>query len=207
MLTTIDYAIAALVGFLVGLLAIPTVLNVGVREALLVALLPWVFAPLFALGVWLGGVLGRRFAPFTQFGKFVAVGSLNTALDFAILNLLSAASGVTAGFLVGGVNVPGFLIAVTNSYFWNKYWVFRQSASGTFTHDFPRFFGVTLVGLLVNSGIVVAMTTLILSPFEDPTRWLNIAKVFATLISLVWNFAGYRLFVFRRQEPPSEVMR
>ena len=132
-----------------------------------------------------------------QFGKFAAVGFLNTAIDFGVLNLLSLTTGITSGYIIGGVNIPGFLAAATNSYFWNKFWVFKKSGEGGVWHDFPRFLAVTVTGVLINGGAVVLLTTFVSPPFGmDGVRWLNISKVFATVITLVWNFFGYKFFVF-----------
>lgn len=199
MITKPDYAIGGFAGFFTGIFLIPVLYNIGVREQFIFMALPLAVALLFAFGMWLGKFLSRWVPLMSQLAKFAAVGFLNTALDFGILNLLSAATGVTAGIVVGGVNIPGFSIAVLNSYFWNKLWVFRGQDQGSMFHDFPKFFGVTFVGLLINSGIIVALTTLsepVLGLSEQ--AWLNAAKAGATIVSLIWNFAGYKFFVFKK---------
>lgn len=197
-----DYAIAILVGFFTGIFAVPTALNLGVRSVPILLGLPWAGAGLFAAGMAVAGFLARRMAFFAQFARFAAVGVLNTAIDFGILNLLSLASGVAGGFVVGGVNLPGFGAAVVNSYFWNKFWVFRdrdlEKIREPMLADFPKFFSVTLVGLFLNSGIVIVLTTY--APFFAAlaaSRRLNVAKAIATLANLAWNFAGYKFIVFR----------
>lgn len=193
-----DYAIAFLIGFFAGIAAVPTAYALGSRDPFVLLALPWIGAAVILFGVWLGAVLSRRMPFFWQLGKFGAVGILNTAIDFGVLNLLSVASGVTAGFVVGGVNLPGFAAAVVNSYLWNKLWVFqnRQLGERLFA-DFPKFFGVTLVGVAINSGFVILLTTYVtvLGGFDAGAR-LNIAKVVATAVTLIWNFVGYKFFVF-----------
>lgn len=196
-LNRIDYAIAALIGFLVGVFAIPTLINLAVRERAVLALLPLILPPLWVGGVWLGGALGRYFPFMTQFGKFAAVGLLNTAIDFGTLNLLSVVTGITAGFVIGGVNIPGFSVAAFNSYLWNKFWVFRgRGAVGIFS-DFPKFLAVAVAGVLINGTVVVTIT--LLPPFAgvNPTAWLNFSKAVATAITFAWNFIGYKFLVFR----------
>ena len=159
---------------------------------------------LWAAGVWLGYFLSRFFGFFRQFGKFAAVGFLSAAIDFAVLNIVSGFTGITAGNVVGLVNIPGFSIAVLNGYFWNKLWVFAPSGRGEgikpepILQDFPKFLAVTVLGLLVNSGIVVFLTTYVSAPeFFTPQEWLNVAKVFANAVALVWNFIGYKFVAFR----------
>ncbi|MBI2056136.1 MAG: GtrA family protein [Candidatus Sungbacteria bacterium] len=199
MLTKLDYAIGGFAGFFTGIFLIPMLYNLGVREPFVLMALPLAAALLFAFGVWLGKFLSRWVPLMGQLAKFAAVGFLNTALDFGILNLLSAATGVTAGVVVGGVNIPGFSVAVFNSFFWNKLWVFRGRQHSALLQDFPQFFAVTFIGLLINSGIIVAVTTFVEPAFGlSDQAWLNTAKAGATIVSFIWNFIGYKFFVFRR---------
>lgn len=201
-MTKIDYAIGGLIGFLVGIFAIPALINLGIRDQIILLALPWAVAPLFIFGVWFSGYLSRWFAFIAQFGKFAAVGFLNTAIDFGILNSLSVLTGITAGFKIGGVNIPGFAVAVTNAYFWNKLWVFKAQDNRGVLHDFPKFLLVSGSGLILNSGMIVLITTYFAQPDSvSSPLWLNIAKVLATGLSLVWNFVGYKFIVFRKASP------
>jgi len=197
-ISRIDYLIAALVGFLVGVFAIPTMVNLGIHSRVILFVLPLVIPPLWILGVWLGGFLGRWLPFMTLLGKFVAVGFLNTSIDFGILNILSMVSGITKGFIVGGVNIPGFAAAVMNSYFFNKFWVFKDRGDKGIFDDFPTFMAVTIAGLFLNSTVVILITTYSSPLFgASESTWLNFAKAFAAVVSLGWNFLGYKFFVFR----------
>lgn len=199
MITKNDLAIAALVGFLVGVFAIPTVVNLRIITSRIVFLiLPLIIPPLWVLGVWLGGFLSRWLPFMAQLAKFAAVGFLNTAIDFGTLNLLSVVTGIAKGFVLGGVNVPGFSIAVFNSYFFNKYWVFKDRGGQGVFSDFSTFLAVTLAGLVLNSGAVILGTTYVDPLFgAGESTWLNLVKVAATVISFGWNFLGYKFIVFR----------
>lgn len=211
MLTKEDYYIAALVGFLVGVFAVPTLINLDVNNKAVLMALPIVVPFLWAFGVWLGGFLARWLPFMAQFGKFVAVGFLNTVIDFGILNLLSAATGITAGAQVGLINIPGFIAAVLNSYFWNKFWVFKDRGEKNIFQDFPKFLLVTLIGLGINSGLLILLTGQTglahvaqgWPPLIRSQRLLNIAKAAATVLSLIWNFVGYKFFVFGRDSARS----
>ncbi len=193
-----DVRIAFIIGLLTGFFALPTVSNLGLNVP--VFILPLAAAVLFAFGVWIGETLGKKILVLSQFSRFVAVGFLNTAIDFGILNILSTWSGITAGLKIGGVNIPGFIVAVINSYFWNKLWVFkdRNKKEGVM-NDFLKFLTVTIIGMLLNSGIVILITTYI-PPLAgiSSSAWLNAAKASASIISLIWNFLGFKLIVFNR---------
>lgn len=200
----IDYYLAGFLGFLTGVFVIPTAFNLGIKSQIILLVIPLVLPPVFVLGLWLSNFIARKISFVGQFGKFAAVGFLNTAIDFGVLNILSALSGITAGFIVGGVNVPGFIIALFNSYLWNKLWVFGSKEKENLFQDMPKFLAVTFVGLLLNSSIVILATTYVPPVFVESSKaWLNLAKVFATITNLIWNFLGYRLVVFREKEQVS----
>lgn len=204
------------------------------------------------------GIL-QRYPVILQLCRFVAIGVLNTALDFLILNFISKTLAITSGIQLGGLNVVGFSAAVIQSYFWNRYWAFGEQESGIFKNfirlvlvgflgfmgmvtvllgaaagaqgvfylvmliayiifqvalwkgfglgkqgavnvpaaaQFWNFLIVSIVGLVINSGLVAVLSGIVNIGSEDLTK--NIAKILATVISLVWNFIGYKLIVFKR---------
>lgn len=199
MITKIDYYIVSLIGFMTGVFAVPTAINLGLRNAPVLIILPLVFPILFVIGLFIVSFLSRFLPPLAQFGKFAAVGLSSTAIDFGVLNILSLTTGITAGFILGGVNIPGFGVAVLNSYFWNKFWTFKAGGNRGVFQDFPKFLAVSLVGLLLNSGIII-LTTTYTSPFFglSSQTHLNMAKVMATVLVLFWNFFGLKFLVFRK---------
>lgn len=192
-----DYAIAVLIGFLTGVFAVPIFVNLHKGNRFFLILLPLLVPAIFFIGMRVAGILSRRRSFFAQFSKFVVVGLSNTAIDFGVLNLLSLATGIMSGFSLGGVNVPGFVLAVVNSYFWNKYWVFHGGDQKSIFHDFPKFVAVSVIGLFLNSGTVVLATTAG-GQFGNisPATLLNIGKVLGSILVLAWNFLGYKFIVF-----------
>ena len=205
MITKKDYFIAAVNGVLTGVFALAVLYFLDIDFPLQIPAVVFGVPILWVLGVWLGGFLGKWIGFFTQFGKFAAVGFSSASIDFAILNFISNLTGVTAGIIVGWINIPGFLVAVVNGYLWNRLWVFGAPPSSVFPsgglfHDFPKFFGVTVIGLLINSGIIVLLTTY-LPGFGFPASiWLNIAKVMANAVAMIWNFLGYKFIAFSHGE-------
>jgi len=53
--------------------------------------------------------------------------------------------------------------------------------------------------ILVNSGIVAIGTEFSAPAGMSPELWLNTTKVLATAASFLWNFVGYKVFVFRKE--------
>jgi putative flippase GtrA len=64
-------------------------------------------------------------------------------------------------------------------------------------HSFAVFFTVTLIGLGINSTLSsVVSTHLHLTKIVDLDK--NIAVAIATGASLIWNFTGYKIVVFKK---------
>lgn len=137
-----------------------------------------------------------------QFSKFVLIGFLNTAIDFTILNLLMWLTGIYKGRWIFLLNVISFSVAVVNSYLWNKFWVFKaREADQTkeIVSEFSQFIVIAVIGMIINSSIVFSITTFIPPVFGlNPQIWANLAKALATGVSLLWNFTGYKLIVFKK---------
>ena len=156
--------------------------------------LPIIFPILFALGTIVAGFMGRFLF---QFAKFVEIGVLNTLIDFGVLNLLVQITGITGGWDIAPLNAISFSCAVINSYFWNKIWTFEtKEGSGKV---FLQFLAVSIVGTIINTGIIVAGTGLFAPLFGlSSGLWMNMVKLAATMISMIWNFIGYKYIVFKK---------
>jgi len=160
--------------------------------------LPVIFPIIFLAGILLAEILAKTIKIIYQIVRFAEVGVLNTFIDFGILNLLIWLTGITGGLAIAPLNAISFLVACTNSYFWNKFWTFEKE--GTVTRkEFTQFLVISGIGIGINTGIVVAGTSLI-SPLLgfSPGAWANLIKVLATAVSMIWNFLGYKFIVFKK---------
>jgi putative flippase GtrA len=153
-----------------------------------------VYIVLAVVGTQVANFIGKKIAILWQLAKFSLVGVLNTAIDFGILNYLSILTGITGGTRVIPLNVLSFSVAVLNSYWWNKNWVFEGKKKA----NFVSFLIVSAIGIAINTGVVFAISTFIPAPSGISSGlWLNLGKILATVLSLAWNFLGYRLVVFK----------
>ncbi len=201
----------------------------------------------------------ERYPVILQLVRFAAIGVLNTALDFLILNLTSKSLNISSGLKLGQINIIGFSLAMVQSYFWNRYWAFSSEQTVTLLKNFIRlvlvgvlgfmafvlvligakisaqpvfylillavyflaevilwkafnlskpeststgrqfavFITVSVIGLLINSALVWLITSNF-SVTQNVDLNKNIAKIIATGASLVWNFIGYKVFVFKK---------
>ena len=160
--------------------------------------LPVVLPIIFLIGILLAEILARFIKIIFQITRFVEVGILNTAIDFGILNLLIWITGITGGLAIAPLNAASFLCATVNSYFWNRIWTFGKKEKGT-SKEFLQFLVVSGIGIGLNTGIVVLGTSW-LSPLAGLSggAWVNVMKVVATLVSMTWNFLGYKFVVFKK---------
>ncbi len=177
----------------------------------------------FAL--WIASLLSRLFPVLLQVAKFAAIGGLNTLLDLGVLNVLILISGVAAGYWYPVFKGISFIIANINSYFWNKHWTFQETQNNAeltqnnaeienlnsasiprqfrvksaSLKEFSQFFVVSLIGFAINVGVASLLVNIIGAPENiSLERWANIGALSATMISLIWNFIGYKFFVFKK---------
>ena len=139
---------------------------------------------------------------YLQAGKFVLVGILNTLIDFGVLNLLMFATGIASGLWFSVFKGISFLAAVINSYILNRIWTFKGVGQENKGKEFLQFFVVSCVGFSINVGIASLVVNVIAGHFIffgfSPKIWANVGALAATGCSMVWNFIGYKFFVFKK---------
>lgn len=135
-----------------------------------------------------------------QFIKFASVGAINTAIDFGVLNGLILVFGLgPQGMYFGLFKSISFTCAVINSFFLNKYWVFRKRES-TETKEPILFVLISLLGMFLNVGISHGVFQALSEVNELPTyAAVNIGALVGTAFVLAFNFFGYKFLVFKKK--------
>lgn len=161
----------------------------------------FVALPVLALlGVYIANIIGRKIPIIFQFAKYAVAGAANTAVDFGVLNILMFLTNTSKGEKIIILNSVAFLVAVIHSYLWNKFWTFKSTEKENSAVQFLQFLIVSLIAVLINGAIVYIISSKINPVFGlSDVAWTNIAKVVATVISLVWNFIGYKFIVFNKK--------
>lgn len=194
---TRDLCFSLVAAFITAAFLYPTLQTTNIYSSLPypLILIFGVFPIVSIVGMYVASMLGRKMLILWQVAKFGQVGVLNTAIDFGVLNFLIGYTQVLFGVGIIPLNITSYFIALLNSYLWNKNWVF----GGSKKNNFVTFVVVTLIGLAINTGVVYAITTFVPPVVvSSPELWANLAKVIATMFSLVWNFAGYKVIVFKK---------
>lgn len=193
-----DLYLSATIGFVFGVLVLLPLKNVGFAiTPKLIVLSVFGFTVLAPLALFIIYLASRFMPALYQFGRFAAVGALNTVIDLGVLNFLITLTDVSTGIYYSLFKAVSFLAAVVNSYFWNKFWTFASRTPST-AGEFGRFIFFTLIGLLINVGIATLVVDVAGPVFDAPAKTAaNVGAVVATAVSLLWNYFAYRRFVFK----------
>jgi putative flippase GtrA len=134
----------------------------------------------------------------SQIWRFAVVGTANTAIDLAVLNLLiySTGMGRSGGFYVT-FKAVSFMFATANSYLLNRQWTFAGASHGKRVHhQVSQFLGVSLIGLVVNVATATLFVALVPVVVVSAKLWPSVGALFGTACGLAVNFFGYKAFVF-----------
>jgi len=160
--------------------------------------IPIILPILSLIGMWLASILGKRLFIIYQASKFLLVGILNTLIDLGVLNFLILVSGTASGLSFSLFKGASFLVAVVNSYFWNKFWTFEKKETTKAPKEFAQFFVVALIGLGINVLIASFVVNVIGPQFGLSEKiWANLGAIAATFFGMTWNFLGYKFIVFK----------
>ncbi len=124
--------------------------------------------------------------------RFALVGGANTALDFILLFLFTnlGMNKIVANYFSTG-------ISLIFSFFVNKSFTFKNTSKNA-KKQFAVFLVVTLSALWVLQPIIIWVITEVLNPYiADDNINLFIAKLIATVASLIWNYVFYSRLVFK----------
>lgn len=133
-----------------------------------------------------------------QLGRFGIVGLMNVCVDIGIATTLRRMYDIDPE---SSKMIPVFVIAsaiaIVNSYFWQRMWTFAEKAPPS-RKEFIAFVVVTLIGLAINTGIaLLAIRGINMLDSLQEDRLVTLSKILATVVSLFWNFLGYKFIVFR----------
>jgi putative flippase GtrA len=192
------------IGAAVGLLAQP----------ILAGSLSFALTPMMRVGIFLGFTilaplalfilawLGKFMPVLYQFGKFAAVGTLNTFVDIGVLSLEILILG-TPGILIYVIfKTVSFLAATTNSFLWNKFWTFDSKEPANPSQTL-KFYAVAVIGFILNVGLASYVFGGITNPEGiSPVLWAKIAAFAGVAAAFLWDFLGYKYFVFKKTAEP-----
>jgi putative flippase GtrA len=148
------------------------------------------------------GLPSETLSSVVQFLKFALIGALNTLVDFAVLNLLIVLFGGDQNAnLYVFFKAISFVAAVINSYFFNKFWVFRSAQAGLKPKTQGLlFFVISTMGFVLNVAVFSASLFFLTSTMYGVSHVQivsNVAALAGTIVVLMFNFIGYKFIVFK----------
>jgi putative flippase GtrA len=117
-----------------------------------------------------------------QLIKFAVIGAANTVIGYGIFYAL-----IHFHFHYLFALLASSVFGITNSYFWNKYWVFTSEHH--FKRELPRFIIVYLGSLMINAALLPVFVEMLKI---DPT----IAQLFFLFFLPLFTFAGLKYWSF-----------
>lgn len=122
--------------------------------------------------------------------RFLVVGVLNTAIDVALLFLLTY-----LGVELWLANIFSTSVALLFSFVVNRSFTFKST--GNILRQIVPFLAVTLIGLWILQPLVLLGVTGLLNGVWPEYVGLFVAKMLATVVSMTWNYLLYNRLVFK----------
>ncbi|WP_433056451.1 GtrA family protein [Dactylosporangium sp. CS-033363] len=144
----------------------------------------------------------RYHALATELFKFGAVGCVNTAVDFILVNALLFIGPLKA-------KIIAVLVGTLVSYLLNRQWTYKGRESGSMRRESVLFFALNGVGLLIQeSALAVAKYGLHFSEANPDDRLaFNIANAAGIGMAMIFRFWAYRTWVFTSEPAVSAEAR
>lgn len=199
----IDIIFALICGRVIGLLLGDFLQEWGIHLGWQYQLLIWVGLPFFALFcLWVFYHLGRKMLFFFQGAKFLLVGALATVIDLKFFEwslwALTFTMVVNPALSLTFKGVS-FLLATLIKFWGNKYWAFAKHEKDNMGKEAMYFFCITLIGLIIDVTAYYYFARVLGPQFElSAAIWLKLSVIMAALAAAVWNFLGYKFFVFKK---------
>ena len=144
-----------------------------------------------------------------RFIKFALVGALGAVVDFTVLNIMKILFeqiGLGVGWNIAldpqqiqliAANTISFSTAVVSNFTWNRLWTFPESRDRPIASQLAQFATVNVIGLVINTVILVLLDTYVFSLFFSDRLSYNLAKAFAIGVVLFWNFGVNRIWTYK----------
>lgn len=206
-----DGIISLIIGFLVGVffLIILNTISKETDNVFLIATFNFFlkfktgFVLLFSFFAFatmiVASAIGKKIITIYQITKSLFVSVLNTFIDLGFLNLLIWLTALSTGVYYLIFKGFSFLMATTNSYFWNKHWTFEKKKSVFNPKEIVKFFEVTLIKLSINM-LTASIVVNIIGPQHGigEKTWATIGAFVAVIPSFVWSFTASKFIVFKK---------
>lgn len=195
----IDIIFALICGWMVNWVAFDFIKGYGVDFGLWRWLLSWVLPVVSLTALWLAFLIGRKLLFVFQGAKHLLVGAFATVIDLKIFELLVWAFSFTTPVSPNFSKGISFLFSTTVKYWGNKHWAFEKFEKEEMAKEVFQFFIVTIIGLALDVSAFYYFSSILGPQFNVPAGlWVKLSVIFAAVVAALWNFLGYKFFVFKK---------
>lgn len=198
-----DFLYAAIIGFITAIFATPIFIYSETPLAYGSFGLPlWSLFVILPVGEYIAYTIASglfsHITALRQLGRFGIVGGMNFSVDTGIVYTLQRYTGIaTIDPKIIYLFIFASVIAIINSYFWQRTWTFAEKAPPS-PKEFMGFVTITVLGIAINTTVAFMVANVLTNlHIVAATRILAASKIAAITVSLFWNFLGYKFFVFR----------
>jgi putative flippase GtrA len=195
-----DIIFALVLGRVIGFLVGDFLREWGIHIGFYWVMLIWLGLPLVSLFcLWIASIIGRKFLFLYQVAKFLLVGAAATVVDLKLFESFVALAFliIPGGFIIS--KATSFLISTALKYWGNRHWVFNQADKEDRHKEAFIFLITTMVGLVIDVVVFYYLVKVLGAPSVVSSEiWLKISVIMAAFASSVWNFSGYKFFVFKK---------
>ncbi|MBF0343897.1 MAG: GtrA family protein [Nitrospirae bacterium] len=139
-----------------------------------------------------------RDLPVRQFLTFALIGMLNTLVDLLVMNVETLLTGLKHGLPFALQKGVSFMTAVFFSYYFNKRFTFHDKSTDKDKKKLVQFFIISSVGMTINVMVATLVVTLAGRYANINSQvMVNVGALCGTASGLIWNFIGYKLWVFK----------
>ena len=125
--------------------------------------------------------------------RFLMVGISGTLVDFGLLLILKSFLHIPLFY----ANPISYSAGILNNFTFNRIWTFNDKKKDSIFYQFGKFVVVSVSGLMINTFLVVFLETPIQEMIHNPQYGYLLAKVIATLFTVIWNYGANRIWTFR----------
>lgn len=130
-----------------------------------------------------------------QFLKFCTVGASNLAIDMAVATTLT----FVFHWHWALANTCSFIVAVSNSFYWNRRWTFNDRSKAKQSQRYLLFVTINVVGLGINLTVMKTAMLIMAGSWDHELSkpMMLIAKLVATSVVVFWNFFANKRWTFK----------
>jgi len=166
----------------------------------------WLFPVLSVVCLEIANQIGKKITFIDEAAKFFLVGAFSAVVDIKVFQFSAWILGLIIFVSPLVSKSISFLVSTVVKYGGNKIWVFSAQggpASGWenkyLAKELLQFFTITLIGMIIDVATFYYFTKIMGPQFSmQPKIWEELSIVFSALVAALWNFLGYKFWVFKK---------